>query len=103
MLALLAAPAAASVHDRPANGRILWSRFNDDTFTTARVVSANSDGSGLRVLSRGAEGEQDLDPMPSPRGGRVTLRAQHRRRQRRRDRAHERGRQSAAHHRHRLP
>ena len=71
VLALLAAPAATSAHDRPANGRILWSRFNDDTFTTARVVSANADGSGLRVLSRGREGEQDLDPMPSPRGGRV--------------------------------
>jgi len=69
MLALLAAPAAAGAHD----GRIFWSRFTDDTFTTARIVSAEPDGSRLRVLSRGAPGQLDVDPAPSPRGDRIVF------------------------------
>jgi Tol biopolymer transport system component len=69
LLALLCAPAAAAAHD----GRIVWSHFTDDTFTTARIVSADPDGAGLRVLSHGAEGSQDLFSAPSPRGGRIAF------------------------------
>ena len=71
-LALLAAPTAARAHDG-ADGRIVWSRFTDDTFSTARIVSARPDGNRLRVLSRGADGQQDIDPAPSPRGGRIAF------------------------------
>ena len=71
-LALLAAPTAASAHDR-ADGRIVWSRFTDDTLPTARIVSAKPDGSRLRVLSHGPGSQQDIDPAPSPRGGRIAF------------------------------
>ena len=77
VLALLAAPTAARAHDG-ADGRIVWSRFTDDTFATARIVSAKPDGSRLRVLSHGADGQQDIDPAPSPRGWPDRVRARHR-------------------------
>jgi Tol biopolymer transport system component len=72
-LALLAAPAAASAHDSAANGRIVWSRFTDDSLPTARIVSANPDGSRLRVLSHGPVNQQDIDPAPSRSGGRIAF------------------------------
>jgi TolB protein len=72
VLALLAAPSAARAHDG-ADGRIVWSRFTDDTFSTARIVSAKPDGSRLRVLSHGADGQQDTYPAPSRSGSRIAF------------------------------
>ena len=51
-----------------ANGRIVWSQIGEGF---ARVVSANPDGSDFRVLSDPQEGEFDIDPIPSPGGGRI--------------------------------
>jgi Tol biopolymer transport system component len=57
-------PSSADAHGRD-EGRLLWSRFTDTTFATARIVD------GDRVLSHGAPGEQDLDAAPSPGGNRI--------------------------------
>src|ERR671933_253331 len=37
----------------------------------ARIVSANPDGSDFRLLSHPQDGQFDIDPIPSPGGGRV--------------------------------
>ena len=50
------------------NGRIVWSQI-DGGF--ARIVAANPDGSDFRVLSDSQDGEFDIDPVPSPHGGRI--------------------------------
>ncbi|HEX6653528.1 MAG TPA: hypothetical protein VF072_12345 [Thermoleophilaceae bacterium] len=68
--ALLALPGSALAEPGrgAANGRIVWSQIGE---TNARIVSANPDGSGFRFLSDPQDGELDIDPMPSPDGGRI--------------------------------
>ena len=67
---LLAFPASAlAVRGHgDANGRIVWSQIGE---TNARIVSANPDGSDFRLLSHPQDGQFDIDPIPSPGGGRV--------------------------------
>jgi TolB protein len=67
-LALL--PASSSGHSDGRNGRIAWSRLNAD-FSQAQIVTANPDGSHLRVLTQPPEGASDLDPKWSPDGTRI--------------------------------
>jgi Tol biopolymer transport system component len=45
----------------------------DDEFTTARIVSARPDGSGLRALTHPAVGEFDLNAIISPDGSRMVF------------------------------
>ena len=68
--AALAFPGSALGHSShgDANGRIIWSQGGD---TNSRIVSADPDGRHFRVLSDPAEGEFDIDPVPSPHGGRI--------------------------------
>jgi Tol biopolymer transport system component len=67
-LALL--PASSSGHSDGRNGRIAWSRLTAD-FRQAQIVTANPDGSHLRVLTQPPEGASDLDPKWSPDGTRI--------------------------------
>jgi Tol biopolymer transport system component len=46
----------------------VWSQIGE---RSARIVSAAPDGSGFRTLSDPRDGEFDIDPMPSPGGGRI--------------------------------
>jgi Tol biopolymer transport system component len=75
LLAVLSVPTVALAGNNNGNGngdaengRIVWSRFTDETFGAARIVSAEPDGSRLRVLSSGPDATQDIDPVPSPDG-----------------------------------
>ena len=70
-LALLATPAAASAHDSPANGRIVWSRFTDDTSRPHRVgESRRQPAARAQPRRRRPAGHR---PAPSPRGGRIAF------------------------------
>jgi Tol biopolymer transport system component len=67
---MLAFPGAAFGHCNHgnANGRIIWSQAGE---TGARIVSANPDGSDFRALTEPSDGVFDIDPVPSPHGGRI--------------------------------
>ena len=70
----VAAPAQAATRGsqgRADAGRIVWTQVLDDTFTTARLVSARPDGSGLRVLTHPGAKVFDIDAVVSPDGSRV--------------------------------
>jgi Tol biopolymer transport system component len=51
----------------------VWTQVLDDEFTTARIVSAHPDGSGLRAISHPAAGQFDIDAVISPDGSRVAV------------------------------
>ena len=68
----LAAAAPAVAGQEPAT-RIVWTQVLDDNFTTARIVSARPDGSGLRALTHPTAGEFDLNAVISPDGSRVVF------------------------------
>ena len=70
----VAVPAQATTrgsHGRAHAGRIVWTQVLDDKFTTARLVSARPDGSGLRVLTHPGAKQFDIDAVVSPDGSRV--------------------------------
>ena len=70
----IAMPAQASTRGsqgRAQAGRIVWTQVLDDKFTTARLVSARPDGSGLRVLTHPGAKHFDVDAAVSPDGSRV--------------------------------
>jgi Tol biopolymer transport system component len=52
---------------------IVWTQVLDDEFTTARIVSAQPDGSGLRALTHPGAGAFDLNAVISPDGSRVVF------------------------------
>jgi Tol biopolymer transport system component len=52
-------------------GRIVWTQVLDDKFSTARLVSAHPDGSGLRVLTHPGPKQFDIDAAVSPDGSQV--------------------------------
>ena len=70
---LALATAAPAVAGQERATRIVWTQVLDDEFTTARIVSARPDGSGLRALTRPAAGEFDLNAVISPDGSRVVF------------------------------
>jgi len=70
---LALATASPAVADQEQATRILWTQVLDDEFTTARIVSARPDGSGLRALIHPAAGEFDLNAVISPDGSRVVF------------------------------
>ena len=57
---LALATASPAVAGQEQATRIVWTQVLDDEFTTARIVSARPDGSGLRALTHPAAGEFDL-------------------------------------------
>jgi ABC-type sugar transport system substrate-binding protein len=57
IITLALATAAPAVAGQEQATRIVWTQVLDDEFTTARIVSARPDGSGLRALTRPAAGE----------------------------------------------
>ena len=70
----VAAPAQATTRGWPGpaqSGRIVWTQVLDRNFTTARLVSARPDGSGLRVLTHPGAKQFDIDAVVSPDGPRV--------------------------------
>ena len=70
----IAMPAQASTRGsqgRAQAGRIVWTQVLDGAFTTARIVSARPDGSGLRVLTHPGAKHFDVDAAVSPDGSRV--------------------------------
>ena len=79
---LALATAAPAVAGQEQATRIVWTQVLDDEFTTARIVSARPDGSGLRALTHPAAGEFDLNAVISPDGSRVAFERDLRRRQR---------------------
>jgi Tol biopolymer transport system component len=70
-LAIPAQAATRGSHGRAQAGRIVWTQVLDDSFTTARLVSARPDGSGLRVLTHPGAKQFDIDAAVSPDGSRV--------------------------------
>lgn len=72
-MACLALPAPAPAASTPADGRIVWTRWTDQNFSAARLVSANPDGGDIRLLTRSARGTYDIDPIVSPDGRRVVF------------------------------
>ena len=72
----LAAPAQAATRGSPGRadaGRIVWTQVLDDAFTTARLVSARPDGSGLHVLTHPGAKAFDINAVVSPDGSRVVF------------------------------
>jgi hypothetical protein len=57
---LALATASPAVAGQEQATRIVWTQVLDDEFTTARIVSARPDGSGLRALTHPTAGEFDL-------------------------------------------
>jgi Tol biopolymer transport system component len=70
---LALATAAPAVAGQEQATRIVWTQVLDDEFTTARIVSARPDGSGLRALTHPAAGQFDLNAVISPDGSRVVF------------------------------
>lgn len=70
LLTMTLLPASSSGHSHSPNGRIAWSRLAGD-FGPGQIVTANPDGSDLRVLTQAPEGASDLDPRWSPDGTRI--------------------------------
>ena len=69
-----AAPAAAhQPHGRADAGRIVWTQVLDGAFTTARIVSARPDNSGLHVLTHPSAKVFDINAVVSPDGSRVVF------------------------------
>ena len=71
---MVAIPAQASTRGSPGRaqaGRIVWTQVLDDKFSTARLVSARPDGSGLRILTHPGPKHFDIDAAVSPDGSRV--------------------------------
>ena len=69
-----AVPAQAATRGsqgRAQAGRIVWTQVLDDKFSTARLVSAHPDGSGLRVLTHPRPKQFDIDAAVSPDGSLV--------------------------------
>jgi Tol biopolymer transport system component len=64
-----AMPAQATAHR--SSGRIVWTQILDDQGTTARLVSARPNGSGLRVLTHPKAKQFDINADISPDGSRV--------------------------------
>jgi Tol biopolymer transport system component len=67
---------AVAAYAQPASqhhGRIAWSRYTDQSFTAARIVTGNPDGSGVSVLKRSSKGTYDLDPIWSPDASRIVF------------------------------
>ena len=62
-------PAYATTH--VSSGRIVWTQILDDQGTTARLVSARPDGSGLRTLTHPTAKQFDINADVSPDGSRV--------------------------------
>jgi len=62
-------PAHATTH--VSSGRIVWTQTLDDQGTTARLVSARPDGSGLRTLTHPKAKQFDINADVSPDGSRV--------------------------------
>jgi Tol biopolymer transport system component len=54
-----------------SSGRIVWTQTLDDQGTTARLVSARPDGSGLRALTHPQAKQFDINADVSPDGSRV--------------------------------
>jgi Tol biopolymer transport system component len=54
-------------------GRIVWTQVLDGAFTTARIVSARPDGSGLHVLTHPGAKVFDINAVVSPDGSRVVF------------------------------
>ena len=65
-----AAPAAAG---QEHGTRIVWTQVLGNQGTTARIVSARPDGSGLHALTHPASGAFDLNAVISPDGSRVVF------------------------------
>lgn len=65
----LAGPAQAGTNG--SSGRIVWTQVLDDQFTTAGLVSARPDGSGLRTLTHPGAKQFDIDADVSPAGAQV--------------------------------
>jgi Tol biopolymer transport system component len=72
-VALGLATAAPAVAGQAHASRIAWTQVLDDEFTTARIVSARPDGSGLRALTHPAAGAFDINAAISPDGSRVAF------------------------------
>lgn len=70
-LGLVTATPAAAEPD--ASGRIVWTQVLDEEFSTARIVSARPDGSGVRRLTRPGPGTFDLNAAISPDGRHVVF------------------------------
>ena len=70
-VAIPAQAATRGSHGRAQAGRIVWTQVLDDDFTTARLVSARPDGSGLRVLTHPGAKQFDIDAAVSPDGSQV--------------------------------
>jgi Tol biopolymer transport system component len=54
-----------------SSGRIVWTQILDDQGTTARLVPARPDGSGLRTLTHPTAKQFDINADVSPDGSRV--------------------------------
>lgn len=70
---LALAMATPAVAGQEQATRIVWTQVLDDEFTTARIVSARPDGSGLRAITHPGPGEFDLNAVISPDGSRVVF------------------------------
>jgi Tol biopolymer transport system component len=67
------ATAAPAVAGQAHASRIVWTQVLDDQFTTARIVSARPDGSGVRALTHPGAGVFDINAVISPDGSRVAF------------------------------
>lgn len=72
-VALGLATATPAVAGQEHATRIVWTQILDDEGTTARIVSAQPDGSGLRALTYPAAGAFDLNAVISPDGSQVVF------------------------------
>jgi Tol biopolymer transport system component len=58
-------------HSGVHSSRIVWTQVLDGKFSTARIVSARPDGSGLRALTHPGAKRFDIGAVVSPDGSRV--------------------------------
>ena len=71
---LLASPSVASAQP-PSHERdvIAWSRFDNFSDGTARIVVSDAGGHHVHAVSHPATGSQDIDPKISPDGRWITF------------------------------
>jgi Tol biopolymer transport system component len=72
----LAGPARAATPTSPGAGhagRIVWTQVLNDRFSSARIVSARPDGSGLRALTHPGAKTFDVNAVISPDGSQVVF------------------------------
>ncbi len=64
-------------HHDDEDSRLVWSRFDDFSSGTARIVIGDPEGDGVLALTHPAAGEQDIDPALSPNGRWVAFERDH--------------------------